>query len=138
MASPFIQSGIGHTLFSFDGRLTRRPFWLFGIAIPLTVVYSYSLVSDWVRKQEIGGAGIVDGIIQAANGIVLLALLTTYVWIFFAATVKRLHDRDMSGWWVWLFLIPYAGLLSLIVICVLPGLQDGHKVCNRVQSGEQG
>jgi len=34
---------------------------------------------------------------------------------------RRLHDRDMSAWWLLLMLIPVVGSLILLVIYVLPG-----------------
>jgi uncharacterized membrane protein YhaH (DUF805 family) len=33
------------------------------------------------------------------------------MWILVAATIKRLHDRDRSGWWI-------------IALCIAPGLLD--------------
>jgi uncharacterized membrane protein YhaH (DUF805 family) len=34
---------------------------------------------------------------------------------------RRLHDRDMSAWWLLLMLIPVIGSLILLVIYALPG-----------------
>jgi hypothetical protein len=33
----------------------------------------------------------------------------------FAVTVRRLHDTDLSGWWILLGLIPLIGMIVLIV-----------------------
>jgi uncharacterized membrane protein YhaH (DUF805 family) len=35
--------------------------------------------------------------------------------------IRRLHDRDMSGWWLLLMLVPVIGSLALLVLYVLPG-----------------
>ncbi len=40
---------------------------------------------------------------------VIVALYLTLVWISFAITVKRWHDRDKSGWWILIGMIPIIG-----------------------------
>jgi uncharacterized membrane protein YhaH (DUF805 family) len=51
-----------------------------------------------------------------------------------AVTVRRLHDRDMSGWWYLGLavagLLPVVGFLAsiaLIVLMVLPGTQGANR-----------
>ena len=34
---------------------------------------------------------------------------------------RRLHDRDMSAWWLLLILVPVIGVLILLVIFIFPG-----------------
>lgn len=46
------------------------------------------------------GGESVRIVMNAAIGIVLLA-----------ESIRRLHDRGMSGWWVVLYLIPFVGLV---------------------------
>lgn len=138
MASQFIQAGLGHTLISFDGRIQRQPYWVFCIGIPMVVIAAYMATSEWVTKQQFGGAGVADGVLQAVNVVFTLVFFTAYVWVFFAGTVKRLHDRNMSGWWVWLFLIPYVGLLALVVICALPGTVGTNRFDEAESAGSDG
>ena len=40
---------------------------------------------------------------------------------FTMVAIRRLHDRDMSGWWLLLMLVPVIGSLALLVLYVLPG-----------------
>lgn len=35
--------------------------------------------------------------------------------------VRRLHDADLSGGWLWLLLIPYIGWLVVVGLLLLPG-----------------
>jgi uncharacterized membrane protein YhaH (DUF805 family) len=121
MTSKFIEVGIGHTLLSFDGRLARKPFWIFGVAIPMALLYVIVWLSELASAVSVGGQGAIDGFLLATNLTVILLSATAYLWVAFATATKRLHDRNMSGWWVWLFLIPYFGLLGLVVVCALPG-----------------
>jgi uncharacterized membrane protein YhaH (DUF805 family) len=55
------------------------------------------------------GTGVVFAIIGFAA-----AILLTWMWI--AIDVKRYHDRDRSGWWLLLLLIPVLGPLWLFVV----------------------
>jgi uncharacterized membrane protein YhaH (DUF805 family) len=51
-----------------------------------------------------------------------------------AVTVRRLHDRDMSGWWYlgltvagFIPLIGFAASIALLVLMVLPGTEGGNR-----------
>ena len=80
---------LGNLLFSFEGRINRGKFWL--------AVLIYIAVS------------IVVGILAFASGsdttatlLTSVINLVTFVSGLFVA-IKRLHDRDKSGWWLVLF-----------------------------------
>ena len=49
----------------------------------------------------------------------LVALLAALVPIKRLA-VRRLHDANFSGWWLWLLAIPYLGWLAVLVLLLLP------------------
>ena len=100
-------------LFDFRGRVPRRVFWLYGVLGPL-------LVSVMVEML----LGIV-GISERRAEWFTTALL---VWPCAAVSAKRWHDRDRSGWWVLVFLIPVIGLLWTLVA---NGLQRGSVGSNR-------
>ena len=34
--------------------------------------------------------------------------------------VRRLHDADFSGWWLWLLVVPCLGWLAVTVLLLLP------------------
>ena len=89
-------------LFSFKGRINRGKYWL-AVLIYLAVWTTFiagSLV--WLGGLNIdnlfslAGAGLLIWLI----GLVLLVLET---WSGLAVGVKRLHDRNKSGWWILLF-----------------------------------
>lgn len=107
-------------LFSFNGRINRGKWWL---AILIFVIYS--VVASIVGALLFGGsiANIVasDGEFDAASlvgpaliGIAVALLLYLVLLISsIAVGVKRLHDRNKSGWWLLLFfLLP--GVLGAI------------------------
>lgn len=82
--------------FSFDGRASRLQYWLAlyvpGICIMILLFGAARLgilrPSDW-------GLLIVVWIVLGVVG----------MWSSLALTVKRLHDRDKSGHWIWLFYV---------------------------------
>ena len=55
-----------------------------------------------------------------------------------AVTVRRLHDRDMSGWFYLLVFIPYLGGLILFVITLLPGTPGENRYGDDPINPDQG
>jgi uncharacterized membrane protein YhaH (DUF805 family) len=101
----------GNLLFSFQGRINRAKFWL---AVLVYIV-----------------ASIVTGIIGFASGSDALAMLlnsivslVTFVSGIFVA-IKRLHDRDKSGWWLLLFYIAPGVLLGIGLVAGFFGITEG-------------
>ena len=52
-----------------------------------------------------------------AIGIVWLLLFVVVFWIALAINVKRYHDRNKSGWWVLILLVPAIGSLWNLIEC---------------------
>jgi uncharacterized membrane protein YhaH (DUF805 family) len=89
----------------FEGRASRSEFWYFQLFIYL-VLLAIVIVAANVQEtaSAIGTAGI------AFYAAIILPGL--------AATVRRLHDRNRSGWHYWWVLVPIAGgLIVLIWLC---------------------
>ena len=86
-------------LFSFTGRLNRKPYWL--TALCLMVIFLVLIAVVFV----VGGASILAGDLSGL-GAMLIVLVLAYIpllWIGLALGAKRLHDRNKSGWWLVLF-----------------------------------
>ena len=119
----------------FSGRSRRMEFWSYNLFN--LIVYA---ILGFVLVGTMGGMGAFDPATAAANpggmfavlfggfGLVIgLYFLATFIPTL-AVTVRRLHDRDMSGWWylgfIVLSLIPLVGFLvsiAFLVIMFLPG-----------------
>jgi uncharacterized membrane protein YhaH (DUF805 family) len=100
---------LSQLLFSFQGRLNRKPYWLTTLAI-----IAVFLVIIVLLIALAGGLGALTG---GASGLgaALIVLLIVYIpllWIGLALGAKRLHDRNKSGWW-------------LLVFWILPGVLQG-------------
>jgi uncharacterized membrane protein YhaH (DUF805 family) len=73
-------------LFSFRGRINRTKYWFVTGVVTLgifLIVLSFALA-------ELDGVGLAPGFL-----LIVLLLISGL-----AAGVKRLHDRDKSGWWL--------------------------------------
>ena len=86
-------------IFTFKGRLSRNGYWRFrwiSVGIAMMAMVSFLLLAETVVTSW---AWLV---FPLAGAVLLLASLST--------TVRRLHDRNRSGWWLLGF-----GLLPLLV-----------------------
>jgi uncharacterized membrane protein YhaH (DUF805 family) len=89
-------------LFSFEGRINRKPYWMFILAI---IAVNIALV----------GVSIVVG--EKLGTILLLVFALLIIWSALAMQVKRWHDRDKSAWWLLMNLVPVIGPLWVLVEC---------------------
>jgi uncharacterized membrane protein YhaH (DUF805 family) len=126
----------------FSGRSRRKEFWSFfllNLVVTLVLlgpIYA-SMISNMAAMQagtvEPGAAPDIGGLamgLGVLGGLWALGTLIPNI----AVTVRRLHDRDMSGWWylgfIVLSIIPLIGFLAAIAYLVLMCL-EGTKGPNR-------
>jgi uncharacterized membrane protein YhaH (DUF805 family) len=98
---------LSQLLFSFNGRLNRKPYWLTTLAM-----IAIFLLAAIVVAIVAGGAAALSGSSSpdlAGVGLgIILVLVIIYIpllWIGLALGAKRLHDRNKTGWWLLLFWI---------------------------------
>jgi uncharacterized membrane protein YhaH (DUF805 family) len=89
-------------LFSFQGRINRGKYWL-AVLIYCAVWTSFVAVA----LARLGGIDL-DNLLSIAGAGLMLWVITfilfiAVTWSSIAVGVKRLHDRDKSGWWILLF-----------------------------------
>lgn len=107
-------------LTSFDGRINRAKFWAgigIFIALGIVAVIIDMVIGTTIDLGEGGQLGIISTIVSLAT-------------IYFALAVyaKRWHDRDKSGWWTLIALVPVIGGIWLIVEL---GILEGTRGANR-------
>ena len=111
----------GKFLFSFQGRISRKAFWLYVLAsIVLGVVLNILAmppqpVLDPSTTPELAMAAM-SGYYGAIPFWYWLVQLVLFV-IGIAILAKRWHDQDRSGWWSLLLLIPILGGLIVLIMC---------------------
>jgi uncharacterized membrane protein YhaH (DUF805 family) len=88
-----------------EGRVNRKQFWLW-LVLPLTVIGVLLALVDIAtgNYNPETGIGLFTGIFA------LLTLIPTII-----VYIKRFHDRDKSGWWVLIGLIPVIGVIWLLI-----------------------
>jgi uncharacterized membrane protein YhaH (DUF805 family) len=98
-------------LFSFEGRIPRSTYWLW-YCLPYVVIYLLTVLIDIAAGtyNASEGIGVVSGLF------VLLALYPSI-----AVAVKRCHDRDRSGWFLLVGIIPLVNLWVLVELGFLRG-----------------
>ena len=79
-------------LFSFEGRLNRKPWWLTNIAVGVGVAVLLLLALAMVGEHKLTEAFLTMALLVILN----IPLL----WVSLALGAKRLHDRDQSAWWL--------------------------------------
>lgn len=105
-----------HFFFAFSGRATRFDFWVrytlvyIGLMIAVSIVYA-GIMSLIDAMGPGTGATILGGI--AAFGMMVVTILL--FWITLAVYVRRLHDRNRSGWFMLIMFIPLVGPIWLFI-----------------------
>lgn len=107
----------------FSGRARRKEYWLYML---LNCIIGSVLMGLFVLFTRLGaGRPRLD---TAGSGHMVLYLFGTYFLILYylysmatlvpsiAAAVRRLHDTDLSGWWLLLSLIPGIGTIAILVL----------------------
>ena len=102
---------------SYEGRINRAKFWAgVGVFIVGAIV-----------------AMIIDNVIGTTfndlpYGFVYVIYAIAMLYCVFALYAKRWHDRDKSGWWSLIGLVPIIGGIWFIVEC---GILEGTRGANR-------
>lgn len=136
----------------FSGRSRRMEFWMFSllnliVAVVLAGPFYFNLMqgvlnSGGMQMDEAGmmnafnPSGLTLGMLGLYGIFALAALLPSI-----AVTVRRLHDRNMSGWWylgfIVLSMVPYVGFIAGIAFLVVMFL-DGTPGTNRFGADPKG
>lgn len=141
----------------FSGRSRRKEFWMFQllniimIAVFLGPIYRI-IIGNMMSQMAVAPDGTYAPAASAGfqfgdHPIAIAFAAIGVLWALFvlipgiAVTVRRLHDRDMSGWWylgfVVLSIIPLIGIVAsigfLVVMCL-----EGTKGTNRFGADPKG
>lgn len=108
------------SLFTLRGRTGRGGFWAAGlvqivVGLALALAIGPTAELDWTSTS-------------IADLLPWIAVAAVPTWIGFAATVRRWHDRDKSGWWCLVGAVP---LIGPVWLAVELGLSPGTPGANR-------
>jgi uncharacterized membrane protein YhaH (DUF805 family) len=88
----------GHLFFKFNGRANRAKYWI--AALVYAVISIVFAILSYLTDES--------ATVQLVSGVVNLVVFISGL----AVGVKRLHDRDKSGWYLLLFYIVPAVLIG--------------------------
>lgn len=109
-------------LTDFSGRASRSEFWKFYLSfLTLFILVLFGILVLIIMANPTISDGALDIISYAFS--IPAALFTL------SATVRRLHDTNKSGWLVLLGIIPFVGLILLIIL-ILPSDEGKNKYGN--------
>ena len=87
-------------LFSFEGRINRKPYWMLKLTIFIGAIITTFINLATTNKD---------------TGIASILFILIFLWPSLAINVKRWHDRNKSGWWVLIGIIPIVGTIWALV-----------------------
>ena len=103
---------------TFSGRTSRKNFWL-----AILGIWLISLVLGFV-------CGFIGGLLGDSAATVLGFIPTIFALAIIipsiAIEVRRLHDINKSGWFIFISLIPFVGSIILLVFMCLPAVNEGN------------
>lgn len=100
---------------TWAGRATRSEFWFFYLFYLIVLVIA-STIDVMFLGGTVGSDPTADGLNFNVNFTILTSIASLVLFLpMLSATVRRLHDTDRSGWWYWIILVPFVGVILLLV-----------------------
>ena len=128
-------------LFGFEGRINRAKYWyaqfasmisclvfLAALAFAIAFIFRATVKSVHLRITEVLGNPLsfpfsasfsgadpeTTALVSTVFHVAGTPIFVVGIWFLTATTIKRLHDRNKSGWWIVAFFIAPALLGSLV------------------------
>jgi uncharacterized membrane protein YhaH (DUF805 family) len=110
-------------LFSFKGRIKRLHWWVASLGAGFVAAIAMAILEAAARAS---GHAIIDPDTQQIEptgilGVAMSAVGLANMWVAFALSAKRLHDRDRTGWWLlWQILVVTVAVILIVVAIAVP------------------
>lgn len=114
-----------NSFFSFSGRLRRKDFWInsiiLWIAYGVIVGVLFMLLGGMAAVAAISTDSDPEETAVLAGSLGMFFLVTglvsvPYVIASLALSVRRWHDLNKSGWWIFVSLVPFIGGLYAFIM----------------------
>ena len=109
-------------LFRFEGRINRAKYWLAALIILCWMMFVLMLLAAVGKFFGIADRGYAFDIFGIAASfkfadheaaskaslfpqIITIPMTVVFAWAYAATSIKRLHDRNKSGWWIVPFVV---------------------------------
>jgi uncharacterized membrane protein YhaH (DUF805 family) len=114
-SGPPAKMSVKDILFTFQGRIPRRTYWLWSILPVFVIALVMGLLMPFFMTPPAVEGG--EPQMNPVGSILMLLLYIPLLWIGLAVGIKRWHDRGKSGWWILIGLIPFIGGVWTLVEC---------------------
>ncbi|WP_158811157.1 DUF805 domain-containing protein [Beijerinckia sp. L45] len=104
-----------NTAFSATGRFTRLSYWKNTLGLGCLYLIFFGIFYVLMAQGKDGSETLTA--LQVFIIAVMIVGSILYLWINTCIAIKRLHDRNKSGWWFLLAFVPYVGGLWLLIEC---------------------
>ncbi len=108
--------------FSFNGRINRAKWWVGILVLFVVQMVLWAILGTVFGLSAMGSfdpndAASADAMMEQMSSMIIPAMILFAVMIYptLAVHAKRWHDRNKSGWWSLVMLIPMVGVIWLIV-----------------------
>ncbi len=102
-------------------RISRAEFWWSYLAIFLAMIVDYVFII--IAAVMADSVPVVGLILLLVFGLAAIALVVLWVIL----SIRRVHDLDMSGWWVLFMLLPYFGSTIVLGMCLVKGTPGANR-----------
>jgi uncharacterized membrane protein YhaH (DUF805 family) len=106
----------------WNARSTRSEYWWWTL-FALIVAVVASILDSIIFGGDFGS-------VSPIYSITTLALFLPGLSVF----IRRLHDTDRTGWWFWIGLVPFVGIIVLFIFMLLPSKMAPTRWNNRIQA----
>ena len=126
--------------FDFQGRSRRLEFWMFSLLNVIVfsvlglITFGTGSTLGQIQTADPNDIGAMYASMLSGVGILLVVWWLVILIPSIAVSVRRLHDREMTGWWylgfIVLSVIPLIGFvatIAFIVVMALPGTPGPNK-----------
>jgi uncharacterized membrane protein YhaH (DUF805 family) len=123
LGTPGSNRGWSYLLFSFDGRLARKPYWLASLGVTVSLFVWILLVSFALALAMFAAGAPASAFAPVSGPLKLLyyLLMLPFYWPIIALSLKRLHDIGQG----WGLLAPLLALLVAQIALDIAGNEQG-------------
>lgn len=104
---------------NFEGRANRAEYWLIVLWNVIITLFCLFLGAMMFSAQDFTSMGLGLFLIGIYNLVTIIPSISL--------TVRRLHDSNKTGWLCLIALIPYVGVLIVLVLTLLEGTEGPNK-----------
>jgi len=120
---------------SFNGRINRAKWWLGFLVLLVVQIVLWLILSTFFGLAAMGSfdpnnPAAADAMVEQMSGMVIPIVILFGVMLYpaLALYTKRWHDRNKSGWWSLIMLVPMVGAIWILVeLGIMRGTEGNNK-----------